>query len=719
MARHNKYGELDDIPTEGMDIGFKGFNNRLRPDQLPLGVLAESINGRFDINGEWQTRKGIQVRLAPFTSNGLTLPFYCYGDHLSSSMSGVTTNLITINFAAPHAFVDQTLAYVDGITGVTPTPEGNYTVTVTSTTQITIDVGAATGTAGGTATVGAPALDDTAVAAIYGTASFYDDAGANAPYILLAGNTACIAFNVATDATTEISYPSITVIDDVVMKQYDNQIYMFRDGLTPLVWDGVLTGSPAFVAVTDGAYVQPVELPATGYSVTNGVATVTVTHSLSVGDTVTLVAVGSSGLMEQDKFVISSVSGTASFNFYVSSQDISNQTDVVFIREVSSGGGYTYLPAPPWAEVHQSRIVCPHNYDITGTAGSPTITDRIVRDELIFSLVSDANTCDYIRGKFKFMNGKSDFLIGVHSFSDDKLVVFTRESVHLITDSLDLKTSVVTLLTNDLGCIARESIQQVGSLIIFLSDNGVYALDFEDLYNLRGRDMPLSEKINPSIKRINFDYADKAQGVYFDNRYYLAVPIDGALKNNAVFIFNFLNKEWESIDTVDDERWDYLYLVIAGIGSTRGVYVVNRRGGIHKLDNNDTGTDAIISEVGGSQQLIVTPSIAVSRSYTGSTMDRKTWKRWEAHIESSTGTQSDANLSVITENVDDTLPLGSIKSLHGSFLSQGQDISMRGRIGSPRSYGIQFKLESTQGRPKIRALKIAGNKAFRSTNEAI
>jgi hypothetical protein len=63
--------------VDELDSGFFGFNNRFRPDQLNPGVLADSQNGRMDLNGEWQVRKGIDIisgsLLVPGT--GLTLPF--------------------------------------------------------------------------------------------------------------------------------------------------------------------------------------------------------------------------------------------------------------------------------------------------------------------------------------------------------------------------------------------------------------------------------------------------------------------------------------------------------------------------------------------------------------------------------------------------------------------------------------------------------------------
>ena len=66
MARYDRYGALDDQIVEDLDIGFAGYNNKLRPDQLQQGVLAESLNGRMGIGGEWQVRKGINLVSAPF-----------------------------------------------------------------------------------------------------------------------------------------------------------------------------------------------------------------------------------------------------------------------------------------------------------------------------------------------------------------------------------------------------------------------------------------------------------------------------------------------------------------------------------------------------------------------------------------------------------------------------------------------------------------------------
>lgn len=66
MARYSRYGALDDRIGKDSDVGFIGFNNRIRPDQLGRGMLSDSQNMRLDLNGEAQVRKGIELTEAPF-----------------------------------------------------------------------------------------------------------------------------------------------------------------------------------------------------------------------------------------------------------------------------------------------------------------------------------------------------------------------------------------------------------------------------------------------------------------------------------------------------------------------------------------------------------------------------------------------------------------------------------------------------------------------------
>ena len=296
--------------------------------------------------------------------------------------------------------------------------------------------------------------------------------------------------------------------------------------------------------------------------------------------------------------------------------------------------------------------------------------------------------------------------------------MFNRNSIHTIFDTLVLANSKNRLLTDEVGCVARKSIVQVGNQVIFLSDNGVYGIQFLDEYNLRGTEIPLSEPINETIKRINKDAWENSVASYFDNRYFIAVPLDSATENNAILVYNFLTKQWESVDQVNDANFHSTNLIVVGDGDDRAVYVVNDIGGVHRLDKRVDGIDRVITQIGGSQRNLDVSGSLTTRQFTLGTLDRKRWKEFDIHVQSSEDNTSDFNLSAETENPDATISLTSLSDLYGEALPAGEDVSIRGRIGNRRGYGIQFTIDATNGRPRIRAIETEGSTAMRSTQLA-
>jgi hypothetical protein len=385
-----------------------------------------------------------------------------------------------------------------------------------------------------------------------------------------------------------------------------------------------------------------------------------------------------------------------------------------FIKKQSSGIGFSHMPTPPWATYHQRRLWMPFRWTMTGTSGTPTITSRGVADELIVSDILDSDTYDQVYNEYRFNAGLADFLVAAHAFSDDKLVVFNRESIHLVVSSSDVANSSVQLITNEVGCLARRSIQQVGDNIIFLSDNGVYGTSFVDLYNLRGNGTPLSSSINATIGRINRAFSQNAVSAYFDNRYYLAVPLDGSTVNNAILIFNFLNKGWESIDSVSDPNWNIKEMFAGGSGADRGLYVISESGSIHRVDHRNDAVDLVSVSVGGTVTNLPIAASATTRMFNFGIMDKKRWNNYELHLQSSAVNLSDATLSAEIENADQIVDLGSISSKLGEQLAIDEDATIKGRIGNNRGYGLQFTFTPTAGRPRLRAIKVSGSTSSRS-----
>lgn len=169
---------------------------------------------------------------------------------------------------------------------------------------------------------------------------------------------------------------------------------------------------------------------------------------------------------------------------------------------------------------------------------------------------------------FNINDGSSDRLIALAPWTLNEFVIFMRNSIFYASvgvganagnDAATEADSYIKSLASDVGCVAKGSIVQAGGGILFLSDNGVYMLNPAGAGNgsantpegmrLLTLAEPLSAPINDIIARINYNYVDRAVATYWDNRYYLSVPLDESIRNNVTLVYNFVNKAWESVDT--------------------------------------------------------------------------------------------------------------------------------------------------------------------------
>jgi hypothetical protein len=505
------------------------------------------------------------------------------------------------------------------------------------------------------------------------------------------------------------------------MLQAFNKVFIFRDGATALEWNGSFSGTPAFTKVANGDYAATTYLDSNNNTViANGIVTVDETaHGLLVGDRIHVVDKGSSTLVEQEQgYVIATVADADTFTFYAEVPDLTSHK-VVYAKKQPSQLGFTHMPAPAWGVYHQRRLIVPYYYNTTGSSGSETITDRNVRDEILLSDVFDSDTYDRIQNQLKVTAGIADYLQYVHPFTEDNAVIFNRNSIHLM---LGLSGSIADIslkeITREAGLVAQKSVVTIGDRIFFLSDNGVYSTSFQDLYNLRGAGLPLSDPINPLIKRINPDYAHNAVAIYHDNRYWIAVPLDNSPRNNAILVYNLLNQGWESLDIIDQEGWDISNLIVSGAGGINKLYAVNRFGGVHTIDERVDGFDYIYTVPGGDSIPYPIESEVVTRQYVFDDVGRKSFNAYEIHVESSEYEPSDADITMISENIDKEAPMYSLAESLEEDLPIGEDSSVRGRIGNIRAYGMQLKFVPTKGRPKLRMVKLEAYQAFRSVTEA-
>ena len=418
--------------------------------------------------------------------------------------------------------------------------------------------------------------------------------------------------------------------------------------------------------------------------------------------------------------------------FYVPAGEFTgtNTDKFDFSGRFSQGGGFTHQPALPWAVYFQRRLWGPYLYATAGTTASPTYASRDIWSEIVVSDILDSNTFDQIYSQFSITAGISDYIVAMQPFYDDNLMVFNRNSIHLIRGTQGtLADTVVTELTREIGCLARKSVVSKGNNTFFLSDSGVYGVEFIDEYNLRGTQEPLSKNIQPFIDRINKSLADKAVGVFFNNRYWLAVPLDSskdaddAPGNNAVLIFNTLNGAWESIDTYEIPEFNITNFHIGQFEERNALYLINETGGIHEVDSRNQAIDSFSTDVtGGGGEASVDYEL-VSRGYQlgESNYERKKFHRAQVQLQSDVDS-SDVNFYFSSEDPDtDKFLVSTVNDMIGTDLPGGETGNFRMRLGNPRGlYGtltISANLVGSApvGRPKVNSIVLDGTITNRQT----
>ena len=250
MQEYRSYANLDDRILKDGDVGFVGFNNRLRPDQLQGGILADAQNVRFDRNGEAQVRKGIEVIEAPFAVGGevLRLPTEAQIGNGSTAMLPTTiesaslvgsANQVSIVIDDPavevgHTFVATDAVNVEGLGFSTVDPNGahthvsvtengdtktlkyaltgadeTYTAPIVLPEQLQFTLNANTTQA----VIGTKMmLDQGAVTEVYASSAFSDPNENASQYILIASNLKVVAKNLSTNAIVEIAYPTAETV---------------------------------------------------------------------------------------------------------------------------------------------------------------------------------------------------------------------------------------------------------------------------------------------------------------------------------------------------------------------------------------------------------------------------------------------------------------------------------------------------------------------------
>lgn len=542
-------------------------------------------------------------------------------------------------------------------------------------------------------------------------------------------------FDIGTQAlSSKYLFPAGRTITSgpVQVLQAVNKIYILRGEATRYI-----TG--------DGTTGQRITISGGGTIVT---VTTVLPHGLVVGDEFAIETghAQASGPTTANNFVVATTPTSTSFTYNLTVSHTGGATGYVVqvgkpvlvfngttVNIVNQGvvdgtilGGTTptacSFPMTSTAIYHKNRIFCKYSKD--EIAVSDYLTN--VNGDWDFDLTIQAMTVNL---------GDEQEITGFHPWVKDNVLVFKDNSIYIAkfsddtsTPNIVLANSFVENLTMELGCVAKNSIANVGNMVFFLSKNGVYGLEPQLDANLLANTAPMSIDVQKYIDKINQKFVKNAVGVVYNGRYYLSIPLDDSEVNNYTLIYNLTNKAWESIDTYPPTVNPF-NLIVAKNGSTSIVnrlFLTTQVNGIYLTEEKNfdefgsTLTGLTFDNPDGffwlpndlsstTYEQINIPAFIKTRRYMMNSIQSKRYSNMtlEVDFESIGALKSE----IVTYNPD------TRKTVDITTASAKTDRSRRIPIRKS-AVGLDIELTNLQGRPIIKAIGVySTEKGFNTTNQ--
>lgn len=377
----------------------------------------------------------------------------------------------------------------------------------------------------------------------------------------------------------------------------------------------------------------------------------------------------------------------------------------------SSGTALTYitksLPPAEFGFYYQNRIVAKY-----------TNHQLVVSDVLSFQTDIQFNA-------FLINQGGNDIIVGCLPWIENQFLVFMRNSIYIAFldprfDITQTDKSQITVVTTELGCLARKTIVNAGQYVFFLSTKGIYLLTPQLDLKVIGNTMPLSEAISDFFAGLDYSIVGNSVAAYYDNRFFVALPIEDdanpTARNNRIAIYNTLNKNWESID-VYPVGLNADNLIVASYEYQKRLYILTnfagalQFGGVfltEELENGDVYTGAssgvalpfsLPADLNSGGLVNQIDAFVKTREFTMSSLSEKRFSRGEFQFNN---VQQD--LVVISATMHDPDATQTILAYQFSGNSDG---TLRPRIAM-RGSGADFTIQFSSGRPALKGVTIHG-----------
>ena len=385
--------------------------------------------------------------------------------------------------------------------------------------------------------------------------------------------------------------------------------------------------------------------------------------------------------------------------------DFSSPSDFTVKTGSASGAGIA-CPNTTFGISFRNRLIIANPKTTNPTGGDSNYS-------VFMSDLLDSNNFTAADSQFRLNKGSADFLVGFIPYQEDQLIVFFRNSIHLINNVATTSAANTYEITRQHGCVARKSIAQSGPQTFFLSDNGVVVLSPGTdpakglgvaISKVTGETIPMTRQIQDQFEDVNYAHADKACGAVYDNKYYLAVPTGSSTVPNAIFVYNLLTSTWVSVDSYPAMAGSLAFHVDDWVICSHGSNPTKRR----LFACNDTGwylmDETTIDDSGrkiGSSSESGTTAIAgklVTRAFTMGNQEVKRWRRGQLGVNT-------VNNDAFTIKVNTLDPDASTTVLSHTADST-EEALLRFGTGRTRGYGAQVEINVTAGRPSFRHVSL-------------
>lgn len=134
-----------------------------------------------------------------------------------------------------------------------------------------------------------------------------------------------------------------------------------------------------------------------------------------------------------------------------------------------------------------------------------------------------------------------DEIVAIVPYYQNRIIVFKKRRIFQVTIPPDMTSAadwIIELISNNVGCAAEGSAIQVSSDIFFLSDDGIRSMVRSAADDFTSVGLPISETIKDLIQDINPAKIQIANAVFYDNRYFLAVPTGSNDYNDTIIVYN-------------------------------------------------------------------------------------------------------------------------------------------------------------------------------------